>query len=220
MILKFGHGDLDLKPTKIVAVARNYKAHAEEMRSAVPSKPSFFLKPPSSLISDNSTVVLPRVSARVDYEVELAVVMKSVVKNSAPVNVKGKILGYTILVDVTARDIQAEAKKAGMPWTIAKGYDTFAPLGPRIVGVEEVNEKDLDIWLKVNGEYKQRGNTDQMIFSVEELVSYISHIMTLEPMDVIATGTPSGVGPMEDGDAVEAGIEHIGVLRFRAVRES
>ena len=219
MILKFGDRDLDLRPTKIVAVARNYKAHAEEMRSSVPSKPSFFLKPPSSLVPNNSNVVLPRMSARVDYEVELAVVMKASAKNLAPGNVKEQILGYTILVDVTARDIQAEAKKTGMPWTIAKGYDTFAPTGPRVVGVEEVNEKDLDIWLKLNGEYKQRGNTDQMIFSVEELVSYISHIMTLEPMDIVATGTPAGVGPMADGDTVEAGIEQIGILQFKAVRE-
>ena len=219
MILKYGNRDFDLRPTKIVAVARNYKAHAEEMRSAVPSKPAFFLKPPSSLLPNNSNVILPKVSVRVDYEVELAVVMKSAAKNVAADNVIRKVLGYTIMVDVTARDIQAEAKKSGMPWTVAKGYDTFAPFGPRIVDVTEVNEKDLDIWLKVNGEYKQRGNTGQMIYSVEELISHISQIMTLEPMDIIATGTPSGVGPMEHGDIVEAGIEGIGVLEFKAVRE-
>lgn len=219
MILKFGNRDLDLRPTKIIAVARNYKAHADEMRSAVPSQPSFFLKPPSSLLPNNGSVILPTVSARVDYEVELAVIMKSAAKNAAPDNVREKILGYTILVDITARDIQTEAKKAGLPWTIAKGFDTFAPLGPRVVGAEEIDEKNLDIWLKINGEFKQHGNTAQMIFPVEELVSYISQVMTLEPMDVIATGTPSGVGPMEHGDLVEAGIEHIGVLQFKAVRE-
>lgn len=219
MILKFGNRDLDLRPTKIIAVARNYKAHADEMRSAVHSQPSFFLKPPSSLLYNNGSVIMPTVSARVDYEVELAVIMRSAVKNAAPDDVRENILGYSILVDITARDIQTEAKKAGLPWTIAKGFDTFAPLGPRVVGAEELDEKNLDIWLKINGEFKQRGNTAQMIFPVEELVSYISHVMTLEPMDVIATGTPSGVGPMEHGDIVEAGIEHIGVLQFKAVRE-
>ena len=219
MVLIFDDRNIDLKPSKIIAVARNYRAHAKEMGADVPSQPHFFLKPPSALLADKGDVILPKESAQVDHEVELAVIMKSRAKDVAPGNVKKKILGYTILVDVTARDIQAEAKRRGMPWSIAKGYDTFAPIGPRIVPVHVVDEKNLDIWLKINGEYRQRGNTRQMIFPVAQLVSYISHIMTLEPMDVIATGTPPGVGPMQDGDLVEAGIEHIGVLQFRALRE-
>jgi len=219
MVLIFEGHDFDLKPTKIIAVARNYRAHAEELKADLPSKPHFFLKPPSALVANKHGVILPKASARVDHEVELAVVIKSATKNVAPEGVKERVLGYTILVDVTARDIQAEAKKNGMPWTIAKGYDTFAPIGPRIVPGHVIDENKLDIWLKVNGEYRQRGNTSQMIFSVAQLVSYISRIMTLEPMDVIATGTPSGVGPMQDGDLIEAGVEHIGVLQFKAVRE-
>ena len=219
MILSLNEQDFELKPTKIVGVARNYQVHAEEMKAESPKEPNFFLKPPSSLLAKNGEVILPKASARVDHEVELAVIMKTKTKKVKPENVKEKILGYTILVDVTARDIQASAKEKGMPWTIAKGFDTFAPIGPRIVPVDEVDFGNLDIWLKVNGVYKQRGNTSQMIFSVEELVSFISNIMTLEPMDVIATGTPSGVGPMNDGDVVEAGIAGIGMLRFRAVRE-
>jgi 2-keto-4-pentenoate hydratase/2-oxohepta-3-ene-1,7-dioic acid hydratase in catechol pathway len=217
--IEFLGNDFDLIPTKIVAVARNYRAHAEEMKAELPKEPRFFLKPPSSLLANNSEVILPKASARVDYEVELAVIMKTKAKKVAPDNVKDKILGYTVLVDVTARDIQEDAKQKGMPWTISKGYDTFAPIGPRIVPVHGVDEKNLSIWLKINGEDKQRGNTGGMIFSVEQLVSYISNIMTLEPMDIIATGTPSGVGPMQDGDMIEAGIEHIGVLQFKAVSE-
>jgi len=219
MVLIFEGHDFDLKPTKIVAVARNYGAHAIEMKANVPSQPHFFLKPPSALVADNGEVILPKASTRVEHEVELSVIMKSRAKRVSPESIKEKILGYTVLIDVTARDIQAKAKKNGMPWTIAKGYDTFAPIGPRIVPGHAVDENNLDIWLKINGEYRQRSNTSQMIFPVAHLVSYISHIMTLEPMDVIATGTPSGVGPIEDGDLIEAGIEHIGVLQVKAMHE-
>ena len=218
MILPWNGREIDVKPTKIIAVARNYRAHADEMNADVPERPNFFLKPPSALVAHGGEVVLPRASARVEYEVELAVIMGSRVRSITPESVKGALLGYTIMVDVTARDIQAGAKKAGMPWTIAKGFDTFAPMGPRIVAPDALDPSNLGIWLNVNGGPRQRGNTSQMIFSIEDLVSYISTIMTLEPMDVIATGTPSGVGPMQEGDVIEAGIERIGVLRFTAVR--
>jgi acylpyruvate hydrolase len=219
MILDHGGRDCDLRPTKILCVARNYRAHAEEMKSEVPEEPKFFLKPPSALLLHGGEVVLPAASSRVEYEVELAVVIKSTIRSIMPGEVRKAVLGYTVMVDVTARDIQSVAKKNGMPWTIAKGYDTFAPIGPRIVPPDDLDPSNLGIWLKVNGELKQRGNTNQMVFGVEELISYVSRIMTLEPMDVIATGTPSGVGPMADGDVIEAGIDNIGVLRFRAVRE-
>ncbi|UCF70482.1 MAG: fumarylacetoacetate hydrolase family protein [candidate division WOR-3 bacterium] len=189
------------------------------MKSDVPAEPTFFLKPPSSLLAHGGAVVLPAVSRRVEYEVELAVIVGDRIKGIAPEDVKSAILGYTVIVDVTARDIQTTAKEKGMPWTIAKGYDTFAPVGPRIAAPEALDPSNLDIWLAVNGDMKQRGNTNQMVFDVEELVSYISHIMTLEPMDVVATGTPSGVGPLRDGDTVEAGIDQIGILRFNTVRE-
>lgn len=218
MILDCNGQDLDLRPTKIVAVARNYRAHAEEMKASVPSAPDFFLKPPSALLAPGGQVILPAASSRVEYEVELAVVMKNRVSGIMPEAARGAILGYTILVDITARDIQAAAKSSGMPWTIAKGFDTFAPIGPRIVAAADLDPSNRRIWLNVNGEPKQEGNTAQMVFGVEELVAYISHVMTLEPMDVIATGTPSGVGPMQDGDTIDAGIEGIGVLRFRAAR--
>jgi acylpyruvate hydrolase len=218
--LVYGSETVDLNPTKIIAVARNYKAHADEMGAALPSEPKFFLKPPSALLADKGQVILPKASSRVDYEVELAVIIGARARNVGPDDVDAILLGYSVLVDITARDIQAIAKEQGMPWTIAKGYDTFAPMGPSIVPAQSVDPSNLDIWLKVNGDSKQQGNTNLMIFSVSELVSFISKIMTLEPMDVIATGTPSGVGPIKDGDVIEAGIEGIGILTFTAARQS
>jgi acylpyruvate hydrolase len=218
--LVYGSETVDLNPTKIIAVARNYKAHADEMGAALPSEPKFFLKPPSALLADKGQVILPKASSRIDYEVELAVIIGARARNVGPDDVDAILLGYSVLVDITARDIQAIAKEQGMPWTIAKGYDTFAPMGPSIVPAQSVDPSNLDIWLKVNGDSKQQGNTNLMIFSVSELVSFISKIMTLEPMDVIATGTPSGVGPIKDGDVIEAGIEGIGILTFTAARQS
>jgi len=215
MILEYCNNKFDLRPTKIIAVARNYRAHAEEMGSEIPEEPKLFLKPPSSLIGDGGTVILPKISKRVDYEVELAIIAKDRMHKVSAEESKNHILGYTVVVDVTARDIQNEAKKQGMPWTIAKGYDTFAPVGPSIVAADKINPDNLNIWLKVNGIIKQKGNTKDMIFSIGELVSYISKIMTIEPMDIIATGTPEGIGPMSDGDFIEAEIEGIGVLKFK-----
>jgi len=217
--LEFNDGEIDLKPTKIIAVARNYKKHAQEMEESVPSEPKIFLKPPSALIMNNDAVILPAISERVDYEVELAVIIKNSCRDISEDKVRENILGYTIFVDVTARDIQRKAMEAGLPWTIAKGFDTFAPIGRRIIQADKIDVSNLDIWLKVNGEYKQQSNTRNMVFSPEELISFISNIMTLAPMDIIATGTPEGVGPMNDGDIIEAGIEGIGKLTFRVEKE-
>ena len=219
ILLRYKNREVELRPTKIICLAQNYRAHAQEMGASVPREPKIFLKPPSSLLGNNGVVFLPKMSARVDYEVELAVVMKDRCRDILYRDAEKSILGYTVIVDVTARDIQEEAKKAGMPWTVAKGFDTFAPIGPKLIPVERIDVGSLDIWLKVNGEYRQQSNTKNMIFSVQELVVYISRIMTLEPMDIIATGTPEGVGPMKGGDWIEAGIEDIGVLRFRAKQE-
>ncbi|MBA7657740.1 Ureidoglycolate lyase [subsurface metagenome] len=189
------------------------------MKVSIPKKPEIFLKPPSALITNNDVVILPKVSKRIDYEVELAVIIKNRCHNISIKEVVENILGYTVLVDVTARDIQEEARKSGMPWSISKGFDTFAPIGPKIIAAGKIDVDNLDIWLKVNGEYKQQSNTRYMIFSTEKLISFTSKIMTLEPMDIIASGTPEGVGPMNDGDFIEAGIEGIGVLKFSAKKE-
>ncbi len=218
--LKFVGREIELRPTKIIAVARNYRAHAAEMGTSVPEEPAIFLKPPSAMITDNGVVILPRMSEQVDYEVELAVVIKNRCRNISDKEVLKNILGYTVIVDITARDIQAEAKKNGMPWTIAKGFDTFAPIGPEIIPPHKIDASNLDIWLKVNGVYKQRSNTRNMIFSVEELISFVSKIMSLEAMDIIATGTPEGVGPIHEGDGIEAGVEGMGTLRLRVEKET
>ncbi|MCK4321821.1 fumarylacetoacetate hydrolase family protein, partial [candidate division WOR-3 bacterium] len=217
--LEFNGSKIEIKSTKIVAAARNYKAHAEEMKVSIPDEPEIFLKPPSALITNNDVVILPKVSKRIDHEVELAVIIKNRCHNISIKEVVENILGYTVLVDVTARDIQEEARKSGMPWSISKGFDTFAPIGPKIIAAGKIDVNNLDIWLKVNGEYKQQSNTRYMIFSTEKLISFTSKIMTLEPMDIIASGTPEGVGPMNDGDFIEAGIEGIGVLKFSAKKE-
>jgi 2-keto-4-pentenoate hydratase/2-oxohepta-3-ene-1,7-dioic acid hydratase in catechol pathway len=219
MLLDYENTTRDIIPTKIVAVARNYKAHADEMGAPVPKTPTIFLKPPSALLGNNGTVILPKTSQRVDYEVELAVIMKDRCKNVSADEGYQCIMGYTILVDVTARDIQAEAKKKGLPWAVSKGFDTFAPVGPKIVPGTTIDPHNVGIWLKVNGDLKQNGSTKDMLVTVGELISYISSVMTLEPMDIIATGTPEGVGPLKDGDIVEAGIEGIGVLTITAKRE-
>ncbi|MGD2072657.1 MAG: fumarylacetoacetate hydrolase family protein [Candidatus Thorarchaeota archaeon] len=219
MIIEFKNSNMDLVPTKIIALARNYSAHAAEMKSSIPDEPTIFLKPPSSLIGDGGVVILPSVSRRVDYEVELAVIMKTQCSHVSVEQALHHVLGYSILIDVTARDIQAEAKKKGISWAVAKGFDTFAPLGPRIASASSLNPHDCDIWLNLNGERKQQGNTRNMIFPVEALISHISRIMTLEPMDIIATGTPEGVGPLKDGDTIEAGIEGIGTLTLHVQGE-
>lgn len=218
MIIEFENSNLDLKPTKIIALARNYKAHANEMGSPIPDEPTIFLKPPSSLIGNGGVVILPSASRRVDHEVELAVIMKNRCHHVSQKKAPDHVLGYSVLVDVTARDMQAEAMKKGISWAVAKGFDTFAPLGPRIVPAIALDPQNCDIWLKVNGNVRQRGNSRDMIFSIDALISHISTIMTLEPMDIIATGTPEGVGPMENGDTIEAGIEGIGTLTFTAHR--
>lgn len=219
MLIDFQGRDFDLKPTKIIAVAKNYRAHAAEMDSTAPEEPKFFLKPVSSLTSHQGAVVLPRMSQRVDYEVELAVIIKNRLKKCTSEQVMNNLLGFTIVIDITARDIQNDAKKQGMPWAIAKGFDTFAPMGPRIVDAMKLDPANVDLWLKVNGAFKQQGNTRDMIHPVDKLVAYISQIMTLEPHDIIATGTPEGIGPMKHGDHVEAGIDGIGILEFTVQKD-
>ena len=210
---------IELKPTKILAVAKNYIKHIDELELSIPSEPKIFLKPPSALISNNGVVVIPKVSKRVDYEVELAAIIKEQCWKVSKEKALDYVLGFTVFNDVTARDIQAREMKEGMPWDIAKGYNTFAPIGPEIIPASDIDCHNLNIYLKLNEETKQDSNTKNMIFSVEDLIYYLSHVMTLEPMDIIATGTPEGVDPMNGGDIVECGIEGIGVLKFTVEAE-
>ena len=193
-------------PSKIVAVGLNYRDHAEEMKLALPSEPLLFLKPSTSVIGPDEPIVYPTSVDRVDYEAELAVVMRKVAKAVSAEAAADTILGYTCLNDVTARNLQ---KKDGQ-WTRSKGFDTFAPMGPWIE--TEIDPSHLEISSYLNGTRQQHSNTTQLIFSPLQLVSFISHIMTLLPGDVIATGTPSGIGPMAVGDRIDVVIDGIGTL--------
>lgn len=214
--LPFGGGNLRIAPSKIIGLVRTYPSHAAEMGSGRPERLWFFLKPPSSLLPPDSTILLPPSVKEAHHEVELAVIIGRGGKNIS--EGASHILGYTIMLDITARDLQAEAKRERMPWGAPKGFDTFAPIGPRVVPREELDPSDLEIGLKVNGEVRQRGRTSEMLFTVEEIVEELSRIMTLEEGDIIATGTPSGVGPIEKGDIIEAWIEGIGTLKERVER--
>ncbi len=218
--LPFKDEIFELKPSKIICLGKNYAKHAKEMNSEVPKEPLIFLKPPSSLIGPNETIILPKKSKMVHHEVELAVIIGKRGKSIPRQEAMDHVLGYTILLDITARDLQEEAKKKGLPWSVSKGFDTFAPVGPRIVPNEDINLHNLEIGLKVNDEIRQKSNTSFMLFKIPEIIEYISSIMTLEEGDIIATGTPEGVGEIRDGDEIEAWIEGIGVLRERVKRKS
>lgn len=194
------------QPSKIVAVGLNYKDHAEELKIALPDEPLLFLKPSSAVIGHLDHIIYPSMSQRVDFEGELAIVMGKAAQGVPEEGADECILGYTCCNDVTARDLQG---KDGQ-WTRAKGFDTFAPLGPWIE--TEIDPTCLQLETFLNGERKQSSNTSNLIFTPRRLVSFISQIMTLYPGDVIATGTPSGIGPMKVGDTVEVVIEGIGRL--------
>ena len=196
------------EPTKIVAVGLNYKAHAAEMGKELPEEPLLFLKAPSALLPPGGTVVRPRQSARVEHEGELALVIGRTARRVNASDALAHVLGYTCLDDVTARDIQRREKV----YARAKGFDTFCPVGPWLE-TEIPDPQALDIELRVNGAVRQRGATGDMIFPVAEVIAFVSHIMTLNPGDLITTGTPPGVGPLAAGDAVEVEIGGIGVLR-------
>ena len=196
-----------VKPGKIICVGRNYSEHALELNNPLPKRPLLFLKPPSAIIANEEIIMLPEISNRVEYEGELAVVIGKKCHQANVDDAVNYIFGYTCFNDITARDIQLDEKN----FTTAKSFNTFAPIGPFIennISVESLNIKTV-----VNGEIKQNGNTKDMIFDVPLLISYISSIMTLNPGDVIATGTPKGVGTLTKGDIVEIIIDNIGTLR-------
>ncbi len=200
-------------PTKIVALGLNYRDHAEELKLAIPDKPLLFIKPSTSVIGPGEAIVYPKMSKRVDYEAELAVVIAKVAKNVPEERAAEYVLGYTCLNDVTARDLQP---KDGQ-WTTAKGFDTFAPIGPWIV--TDIDPHHLDVSCYLNDERRQYSNTKNLIFGPRQLVGFISSVMTLLPGDVIATGTPSGIGPMVVGDMVNVVIEGIGTLSNHLIAE-
>jgi 2-keto-4-pentenoate hydratase/2-oxohepta-3-ene-1,7-dioic acid hydratase in catechol pathway len=194
-------------PSKVVAIGLNYRDHARELGMEVPREPVLFLKPPSALIGPGSVIVCPASSRQIDFEAELAVVIKKTAAHVSEGEAADYILGYTCANDVTARDLQ----KIDGQWSRAKGFDTFCPLGPHIE--TDLDPADLKIRLKLNGGIKQDSSTGQMVHNVFQLVSFVSGVMTLLPGDVILTGTPPGVGQIAAGDSVEVVIEGIGRLQ-------
>lgn len=197
------------RPSKIVCVGLNYRDHAEELGEKLPERPVLFLKPPSAVIGPGETIVKPGLCRRLDYEGELAVVIGRTARQVPVEEALDCVLGYTCANDVTARDLQP---KDGQ-WTLSKSFDTFCPLGPAVV--TGIDPADLEITVRVNGETRQHSRTSRLIFGVAELVSFISHVMTLWPGDVILTGTPGGIGSLEPGDTVEVEISQVGLLENR-----
>ncbi len=195
-------------PSKIVCVGRNYRAHAAELGNEVPAEPLIFLKPPSALIASGDEIVYPELSSNVHYEGELGVVIGKRTRLVSPAEAMGSVLGYTCVNDVTARDLQ---KKDGQ-WTRGKGFDTFCPVGPWIVPAAEVDLAAVRVKTLLDGETKQDAPVSDMIFPVDVIISYVSQFLTLEPGDLIATGTPEGVGPMLPGSTVSVIVAGIGRL--------
>ncbi len=202
------------KPSKIVAIGLNYRSHAQELGMELPDEPMLFLKPSTAVIGPGEDICYPPMSQRVDYEAELAVVIGKRAKNIKESDAEDYIFGYTCINDVTARDLQ----KKDIQFTRSKCFDTFAPIGPCIE--TELDPRRVKVESHLNGELRQSGNTIDLVFPVARLVSFISQVMTLLPGDVIATGTPFGVGSMAVGDTIEVVVEGIGRLRNRVVAAS
>lgn len=198
----------ELQPTKIVCVGRNYVAHAKELGNAVPAEPLLFLKPVSSIVRDGESIVLPPQSARVEHEGEIGVVIGRRAKDVSEAEALAVVAGFVPLNDVTARDLQ----RTDGQWTRAKGFDTFCPVG-ELIRMPADAWRDLEVVCRVNGELRQQGRGADMVFGVPRLIAYITSIMTLVPGDIIATGTPEGVGPLVSGDTVEVELTGRGGVR-------
>jgi 2-keto-4-pentenoate hydratase/2-oxohepta-3-ene-1,7-dioic acid hydratase in catechol pathway len=204
------HFEPPIVPTaKIICVGKNYAEHAKEMGSKVPIEPLLFQKPPTAALGHNGEIILPEMSQKIEHETELVIIIRKKGKNISIEEVDDYIFGYTIGLDITARDLQKNDKT----WFRGKGFDTFAPMGPWIVSPSAVNLSDCNIELFVNGNLKQNGNTKNMLFDIPTIISYISKIVTLNPGDIIFTGTPEGVGPIRQGDKLRAIIDGIGTLK-------
>ena len=219
-------GEHTINPTKIICIGTNYMDHIEETGLDVPKEPVLFPKTLNCLISNKEPIVYPkflynqRKYNRVDYEVELAFIIKDKCKDIPENEAYSHILGYTVFNDITARKMQVKDIVSKLPWFRSKSFDTFGPIGPRIVETDEIKDPhNLNIELKLNGEIKQLSNTKHLLFQVPKLMEYITMLFTLEPGDIIATGTPSGIGPIQPGDIVEATIEKIGTLTNNVVLE-
>jgi 2-keto-4-pentenoate hydratase/2-oxohepta-3-ene-1,7-dioic acid hydratase in catechol pathway len=213
-------GDINIEPTKIICIGRNYLEHAKELDSPVPSEPIFFVKTLNTLITDENPIIYPRMLyeteefKRVDHEVELSFIIQEKCKNINSSNAYDFIQGFSIFLDITAREMQISDRNRNLPWYRSKNFDSFSVIGPRIVSLNEIEDPhNLHIELKINGKVKQSSNTKHMIFSIPKILEYVSNYVTLEKGDIVATGTPKGVGPIQPGDTIEAFIEKIGTIK-------
>ncbi len=201
------------RPQKILCIGRNYKEHADELGNKVPEEPLFFSKAPSSIVAHESKIVLPRDVGRVDFEGEIALVISKKANRVSEKNALDYVAGFSLINDVTAREMQKKDTAAGRPWFRSKSFDTFCPFGPFLMPKQAIsNISDLEIFVKVNGKMKQQSSTSKMVFGFVEIISYLSRFCTLEPGDVIATGTPAGVGAIKAGDSVEVSVHEFGTL--------
>ncbi|MBD3184018.1 hypothetical protein GF312_17170 [Candidatus Poribacteria bacterium] len=200
-------------PSKIVALGLNYASHAEESGREAPEEPVIFCKAPSAIIGPEDKVEIDPEIGRVDPEVEMAVIIKHKACNVSSADADKYIAGYTILNDISARDMQSADFEKRNPWFRSKSFDTFCPIGPCVVLPDEISStEELNLEIKVNGEIRQKSNTKYLIFKIPQLIEYISQIITLEPGDIISTGTPEGIAPIQPGDVMEATVEKIGTL--------
>jgi acylpyruvate hydrolase len=206
------------RPPKILCLGRNYREHAKEMQNAVPEQPMFFAKLTSALLPHEGNIHLPENIGRVDHEIELAVVIGKTATRVSAEEAMECVAGYTIANDISARTMQKEAMSKGQPWTLSKGMDTFLPIGPYLVPADAVEDPHkMEMELTVNNQVRQKSSTANMVFHIPEIIAYISRYVTLQPGDIICTGTPEGVGPIMPGDLVQAKIEGLGVLRNQVI---
>lgn len=207
-----------LRPGKLLCIGKNYARHAAEMQSAVPEDPLIFLKPSTALVGNGGAIVLPALSDDVHHEVELVAVIGRGGKDIAEREALAHVAAYAVGLDMTARDLQARAKQKGQPWSVSKGFDTFAPLGGLVSSGAVSDPQDLELRLTINGETRQAGHTSDMVFPIATLIAYCSRIFTLEPGDLLYTGTPEGVGPVHEGDVLEAVATGLPALRVTVQR--
>jgi len=208
-----------LRPAKILCVARNYSEHAKESGGDVPEVPVFFLKPLTALLASGGTILLPPESHRVELECELAAILGKGGRDVTKTRAMGLVMGYAVIFDITARDLQREAKEKGLPWTTAKGFDTFAPISAITPAKRVRDPHDLAIRAEINGEVAQDSNTHEMVHRIPDLIASASRIMTLERGDILATGTPAGVREIRAGDVLRGTIERVGRLDARVARK-
>jgi acylpyruvate hydrolase len=206
-----------LTVSKIVCIARNYAEHAKELGHALPKEPVYFLKPPSCLLPGGGEIRMPLGVGRVDVETELAAVVGGTGRDLSPAEAASRVAGYAVFFDITGRDLQRTSAKEGNPWTAAKGYDTFGPISPVVPARQVPDPHNLDLCLRVNGTVRQDSNTRHMVFRIPETLAAISRVMSLEPGDILATGTPEGVWAINPGDTLDAEIPGVGGLHCTVV---